>query len=587
LKKKVSIYYKLAIAISLVSIISLGTLGYLLTTININTLHRLVKEYYLSITDNIAGKIQKEVYDVVQNLNEFSSILVNKRISGEEKLNLIALKILNSPQIDYILIYDEKGNFIDLLKPETLSFPFATDKYLKKDIRDFLSKNDRYISEVIYPDKNSYPYIKIVVKWQDKYTLYGYLVTYYSLKPLSDTVSHISIRRFNQKELIFLVNNTGNIVAHHNTNYVLERYNLIGKGIFENIKSADSLKKIFSKDLGFSSEYNIKSKQLIGNFNTIPQLNIGVVVQQEKEEAFASVRKMIFRILLWLAIALAFSMLIAFILSKIFTGPISKLVNVIKTITEKKELGLQAEVKSNDEIGILAESFNKMSSELLNYSKQLEESTKIQTNLSRFFSPAIVGQISKSKDVLTLGGVKKRIAVLFVDIHSFTTMSEKLDPHSIAMLLNKFFSKIADIIFKWGGTIDKFIGDAVMALFNAPYDVDDYLYKSIMAGKEIVDFVKKESHKFKEEFGYAISIGIGINEGEAVVGNLGSTDIMEYTAIGDTVNTAARLEAVTGINELLITEFCYNQIKDRINCKFLDEFLFKGKQKKIKVYLVD
>lgn len=587
MKKNISIYYKLAIAIILVNIIFLTTLGYFLTTININTLHRLVKEYYLSITDNISGQIQNKIGHVVQNLNEFSSILVNKKISGNEKLNLIALKILHSPQINYVLIYDEKGNFVDMLKPKSFSFPFDINKYLKKNTRDYLSKNDKYISQVIYPGTNSYPYIKIIVKWQDKNTLYGYLVTYYNLKPLSDTVAHISKRRFNQKNSIFLVDNNGDIIAHHQTNYVLSRYNLIGKEIFQNIKTVASLKKIFLKDLGFSSEYNSKGKQIIGNFSTIPQLNFGVIVQEKKEVAFASVKKMISKILLWLVIAIVFSMLIAFLLSKIFTGPIYKLVNVIKTITDKKQLGLQVEIKNNDEIGILASSFNKMSSELLHYSKQLQESTEIQTNLSRYFSPAIVAQITKSKDMLTLGGMKKKVAILFVDIHDFTTISENSDPQNISMLLNKFFSKAVDIIFKWDGTIDKFIGDAVMAIFNAPYDVDDYLYKSIMAGKEIIDFVKKESYKFKEEFGYNISIGIGINEGEAVVGNLGSADIMEYTAIGDVVNTAARLEAVSGINQLLITENCYNQIKDRIHCKFLDKFLFKGKQKETNVYLVD
>ncbi len=107
-----------------------------------------------------------------------------------------------------------------------------------------------------------------------------------------------------------------------------------------------------------------------------------------------------------------------------------------------------------------------------------------------------------------------------------------------------------------------------------------------MAGKEIINFVKAERENFKRSFGYDISVGIGINAGEAIVGNLGSSDIMEYTAIGDTVNTAVRIESISGENQLLISEICYNEIKDRIDCEFLSEMELKGKREKVKIYSV-
>jgi len=584
--KKINIYHKLVVSITIAAVIPLIILGYFLTTINIDTLHRLIKEYYLSITDNISGKITDEIDIVVQNLNEFSSILGNERISNIQKINLIALKIKRSPLINYILIYDEKGNFLDMLKPKNLSFPFKIKNSLGKEIINSLSKNDKYISEIVYPDKNSYPYIKIIVKWYNKNKLFGYIETYYSLEHLSDTISLASMRKFNKKNLIFIIANNGNIIVHNKKDYVLSRYNLINKEILQNIKNVGDLKKIFRTDLGFSTEFLKDGKKFIGNLQIIPELHSGIVIYQQKAVAFASVKRMIIQIFLWTILAIIFSILIAFILSKVLTTPILKLVDTIKILTTKKKLGLQVNVKSNDEIGELANSFNNMSSELLKYSQQIKESAIVQSKLSRYFSPAIMEQISQTKDVLSMGGVKKNIAVLFVDIHDFTTLSEKLDPKDIAILLNSFFSRSVKNIFKWEGTVDKFIGDCVMAIFNAPYDIDDFVYKAIMAGKEHIDFIKQESDNFKKRFGHDISIGIGIDTGEAIVGNLGSTDRMEYTAIGDVVNTASRIEGKAGKNELLITENCYNVIKDRIECTFLGEFELKGKKAKTKIYVV-
>ncbi len=587
MKKRISIYYKLLLGTALTSVIPLVILGYILTTINIDSLYRLVKEYYLSITDNIVQIIRNEIDSLTQSFKEFSLILSDDRLRYEDKINLIALKIALSPLIDYLLIYDENGKFLDMFKPKGTHFPFEIKENLEEEVIQSLLRSDRYISGIIYPGENTYPFIRIVVKWKYKGNLVGYLETYYSLEHLSDVVSSISRRRFGGSEnLVFLVANDGNIVAHSNREYVLSRYNLLRKGIFANIGSVEQLKEIFSKDLGFSTEYSEDGVEFLGNFGTIHNLNLGVVVYQEKRDAFASVKRMIFQILLWNILVIAFTILTSFIISKNLTKPIRKLTDAIREISKEKKFGLQVDVKSSDEIGEMASTFNIMSSELLRYSEQLKEAAIIQANLSRYFSPSIVDQIMKTKEILSLGGVKKNIAVMFADVRNFTSICEYSDPENVSRFLNVFFTNATKIIFKWGGTVDKFIGDCVMAIFNAPYDIDDYIYRCVMAGKEIINFVKAERENFKRDFGYDIAVGIGINAGEAIVGNLGSSDIMEYTAIGDTVNTAARIESIAGENQLLIYESCYNEIKGRIDCEFFSEIELKGKKEKVRIYYV-
>ena len=121
-------------------------------------------------------------------------------------------------------------------------------------------------------------------------------------------------------------------------------------------------------------------------------------------------------------------------------------------------------------------------------------------------------------------------------------MSESLNPEEVVEILNEYLALTTNAIFKNGGTLDKFIGDATMAVFNAPFDLDDYIFKSVCAAKDIAAGSEMIDEMFKERFGKSVSFGIGVNCGEAVVGNIGCEFRMDYTAIGDTVNTAARLE---------------------------------------------
>lgn len=224
---------------------------------------------------------------------------------------------------------------------------------------------------------------------------------------------------------------------------------------------------------------------------------------------------------------------------------------------------------------------------VFHYLNARSERMKINNAFRMYVAPEIVDDVAGSGTYqLQLGGRHKDIAVLFVDIRGFTTMSENLSPEEVVDILNEYFGVITDAIFKNKGTLDKFIGDAAMAVFNSPFDLDDYVYRAVSTACDIAKASESLGEKLMERFGKKVSYGIGVNCGEAIIGNIGSNFRMDYTAIGDTVNTASRLESNAKAGEILISEEVKKRLEGRLETEDVGEIPLKGKSKKIFIYRV-
>lgn len=223
----------------------------------------------------------------------------------------------------------------------------------------------------------------------------------------------------------------------------------------------------------------------------------------------------------------------------------------------------------------------------MHYYKARMAKQSIERAFSKYVAPQVVAEIAKNGTYeLKLGGENRDIAVLFVDIRGFTPMSEALEPEQVVEILNRYLEMTTACIFKNGGTLDKFIGDAAMAVFNAPFDTDDYVYKAVLTAWDIVQGGKVMEQELMEKYGKSVGFGVGVNCGPAVVGNIGSDFRMDYTAIGDTVNTAARLEANAPKGTVYISENVYECVKDRITAEEVGEIPLKGKSNGVCVYSV-
>lgn len=214
--------------------------------------------------------------------------------------------------------------------------------------------------------------------------------------------------------------------------------------------------------------------------------------------------------------------------------------------------------------------------------------TRTLNAFKKYVAPQIVEELSRKNNLeIKLGGENRTIAVLFVDIRGFTTMSESLEPEQVVEILNKYLSLTTKAIFDNSGTLDKFVGDATMAVFNAPFDLDDYIFKAVCAAYDIAAGADEIETEMMERFGKTVGFGVGVNCGPAVVGNIGCDVRMDYTAIGDTVNTAARLEANAKRGQILISDEVYQAVKDRVEVTPIGEIPLKGKTKGVMVYSVN
>ena len=223
----------------------------------------------------------------------------------------------------------------------------------------------------------------------------------------------------------------------------------------------------------------------------------------------------------------------------------------------------------------------------LGYIKERRKRKKVLTAFKKYVAPEIVDEIAKKGDFkIKLGGENRDIAVLFVDIRGFTTMSEILEPEQVVEILNRYLNLTTNAIFKNKGTLDKFVGDATMAVFNSPFDLEDYEFRAVCAAMDIVAGGAALEEELLKEFGRSVGFGVGVNCGPAVVGNVGCEFRMDFTAIGDTVNTAARLEANAKKGQVLISDTIYERVKDRIQVEPIGEIPLKGKSKGVFVYSV-
>ena len=220
------------------------------------------------------------------------------------------------------------------------------------------------------------------------------------------------------------------------------------------------------------------------------------------------------------------------------------------------------------------------------YITEERERKKIKGAFSYYVSSSVVNEVLKHPEQLKLGGDQKDLSVLFSDIRGFTTISEGMTPVELVSLLNEYLTVMTDVVFKYDGTLDKYMGDAIMAIYGAPFEQQNHPASACHSALEMMEDLKKLNEKWLNEGKKPLDIGIGINTGNMMVGNMGSDQRFDYTVMGDAVNLGSRLE---GANKnyrtnILISEFTYERVKDEFVCMEVDSVRVKGKTLPVKVY---
>ena len=223
-------------------------------------------------------------------------------------------------------------------------------------------------------------------------------------------------------------------------------------------------------------------------------------------------------------------------------------------------------------------------SDLEAFEKKSREEALIRANLGRYVGANVVDELVRN-DKSSFENVACTATILFADIRGFTTVSEHMEPEDVISMLNSYFNKMVPIIFKYGGVLDKFVGDELMAVFRDRSDGDSAPMQAIRAGVHMIDALEEMKARGGKDYS-ALEAGIGINTGRVVIGNVGSENRKDYTAIGDTVNVAARFEQLASGQEIVVGEETYSICKDHIPMEAIGEITLKNRAAPVRGFRV-
>jgi adenylate cyclase len=322
-----------------------------------------------------------------------------------------------------------------------------------------------------------------------------------------------------------------------------------------------------------------------------------VMVTEERAAFYDQVNQITFRTLVILAGSIGAGILLTLILANYLMRPLTRVAGAMKDIISTNDLSKRVVVEYRDEIGQLAHTFNLMVGELEKAYGQIKgyafraannkkKEEKIRDLFQRYVPADIIDSIFANTESL-LVGKNEQVAVLFSDIRSFTTISEQLGrPDELVESLNRYFTVMVDVIMDRHGIIDKYIGDAIKAFFGAPVKREDDPLNAVLSGVEMVEALKGFNDGQERLGKPAFKIGIGINYGEATIGNIGTEKKMDFTAIGDMVNLASRLEGLTKEyhQQLIFSESLYAPVKGQVTCRLLDTVAAKGMPRGLRIY---
>lgn len=262
----------------------------------------------------------------------------------------------------------------------------------------------------------------------------------------------------------------------------------------------------------------------------------------------------------------------------LLVGPIRRLRTGVERLTDG-DLATRVPPTSRDEVGDLTRAFNKMG-------QSLQQKERIQSAFGRYVNDYVLTTLLEGPEGAQLAGAEREVTILFADIRSFTRLSEGLKAADVVGLLNDIFQLASDCILARSGTIDKFIGDSVMAYFGAPVPCEDHAAQAVQAAIDIERAIARRNAS-QPPPAHAVEIGIGIHTGPVIVGTIGSDRRSDFTAIGDAVNVAHRLEKLSRPGEVLVSEVVQRRVRDVVRLRFEGERQLSGRVEPVHVYSVD
>ncbi|UTC64969.1 HAMP domain-containing protein [Treponema sp. OMZ 788] len=571
-KVRFSIGAKLVTIISILIILSLGGITALVTLFGRLDVQLTAEENNRTVNKQAASSTEKDLTTLRANASLLLDIINTNEKAGAFSNRASSLYFEKNPYVAAILVTDSKRE--SGIAAKLLSSHFFSTNDIDSDLvdeflmqsKDYMLQAEKGITQVLNAAwLFDLPMLAFFYPYTEKGLNQG-LIVFFSAEKLSESFGAGTM------QTTYLVNNEGDVLIHPDFNLVKNKANVSNFPLFIQMReNGDNDRQVLVKDEDGKEYFGSYSRLSLGDLAVLTNASADVLLEPVENTTRRNIYLSI--------IVLSFSVVFVWFFSKSISRPVKRLAIAADEIKQGKyEIDLKA--KTKDELGLLTASFVEMG-------KGLAERERLKDSFGRFINKEIAELAMRGE--LALGGETKETTVFFSDIRSFTAISEKMEPAEVVEFLNEYMTLMVDCVNKTNGVVDKFIGDAIMAIWGAPTstgnpekDALNCLRAALKMRAALIFFNRSRGGDKKP----IIRIGCGINSGAVVAGQIGSHERMEYTVIGDTVNTASRIEALNKPmgTDILITENTYNLVKDHVVVEEMPSVTVKGKSKPLRVF---
>jgi|GEM_PF-327164 len=544
----------------LAALLPLGVAVLLLFNVNAETVRADARSLHTAVAQDVARAIDEHFADVRSDLVAVAAALVDRSLAGPDRVAVATALVSASRHLDAVVVHGKDGIPMDTIRDASGDAGArSTDDAVTRVLSPALLERAAagfVIDDIVAGDgtPGSMPprmvvAAPIIVDGQVTGTVTG-VVSLGALQGLVERLSQVSLPGY--ADAVVVVDGRRRFVAHTTAAKAFALEDASAEPLIAGV----SLARDRPRDANFilqSDGTRSDGTSVVGTTISLAGAGTGfmVGVQMPTSVVFSSLTRMRQLAVVVVLGAIVLAVGGALVVARSITRPVSRLMQSADALAHRRFTEVTALAGRHDELGVLGLALSDAANALKDGEEALLKETRLREGLGRYLPSQLVDAYVSSKADDLLVGKRADITILFADIVGFTPLSAQLSPEQMCALLNDLFTILTEIVFKHGGTVDKFIGDSVMAFWGAPLKDEHHAEKAVEAARDMVRFLDMGNMRWKKRFGVEIRLAIGLNTGVAVVGNLGSEKRLVYTAIGEPVNIAARLESVAGPMQIL------------------------------------
>ncbi|HEX2568638.1 MAG TPA: adenylate/guanylate cyclase domain-containing protein [Polyangia bacterium] len=601
-RRRLSLRLKWTLALVLTSAVPLVIFATMALRIQQRGLEAIEQDRAAAMFDSAAREIEYALDEAERATHEVGRVLGDARIASEEaRLGLAREAVAGAPVLDRVVVYGPDGKLFGTIaqapagtgQAPTPAAPDAPLDRLPSWVGEEVADGDWVVPAPMAatpPRKESLAYVEpIGPDTKDDKDRRGWVMGVVRARALGDLLGRLAEGRYHAPpDALLLVDREQRILAGRGQGALAVGQSLAGKEVFAEVgrtpaSPGGALPLIEREAVLVKNVTSVDGRPLLGLVRPLGRFGGALVVRRSLDAAYDETRKTRWQLVLAGVLFSALAAGLGILLGGRATRPVGTLVALARAYGAR-DFTARSTVRSGDELEELGGAMTEMAGQISASEREIVRRATVEKDLSRYLPAEVARTIAEGRSRLTLGGERRAISVMFADLASFTPFAESAPPEKVVAFLNELFTTLTEVVFRNQGTVDKFMGDSMLALFGAPEASPDHVRHALATAEDMHRFVEASAPDWKERYGVDARLAIGIACGEALVGNLGSEARMEYTAIGDVVNVAARLEFLARPGQTLVTAEVVAGVGEGFSFTTLGEHPLRGKQQPVAIF---